>query len=64
MRTIRKRNTKKKIGILEKIRNDRLEYQEKRLKIEMEKLEAFKKRNELIERKINQNKCNCTNDSD
>lgn len=44
-----KKNLRKKISTIEKIRQDRLNYQQNKLEIEKEKLQLLKTRNELIE---------------
>jgi len=58
---IKKKNLKKKISTIEKIRQDRLNYQKERLKIENEKLQLLKIRNELIKERnvILQSQCCC-----
>lgn len=57
----KKKKLRKKISTIEKIRQDRLNYQQKRLEIENEKLQLLKNRNELIKERnvILQSQCCC-----
>ncbi|KAL1488539.1 hypothetical protein ABEB36_015003 [Hypothenemus hampei] len=54
----RRSNLHRRKTVLEKIREDRKEYQEKRLKQEQEKIELIKKRNEILQIKY----CKSTTD--
>lgn len=54
---------KRKSNLMENIRRDRQKYQEKRLQIEMEKLEQLKRRNQLMEERnkiIKEKCCKCS----
>lgn len=58
---IRRKNISRKKSVLEKIREDRKQYQEKRLQQEEEKIKIMQKRNELLEKKLNSCTCNGVN---